>query len=144
MIQLGDISNLAASLVVIYWVLSRFFPQIDISRLSKSNNGTVSRQDWLLLFQRYDELVKTAYDQFKTQIVQLSGMMDLVLESIRSFQTTTDKSTRYVENVDSRLKETDDRLQKLAEQLSQSNKELNEKLNKISTDIQILKERKRK
>lgn len=143
MIQLGDISNLAASLVVIYWVLSRFFPQIDISRLSKTN-GTVSRQDWVLLFQRYDELVKTAYDQFKTQIVQLSDMINLVLESVRSFQTTTDKSMRYIENVDIRLKETDNRLQKLTEQLGQSDKELNEKLNKISTDIQILKERKRK
>lgn len=142
-VQLGDISNLAASLVVIYWVLSRFFPRIDISRLSK-NNGTVSRQDWLLLFQRYDDLVKTAYDQFKTQIAQLSDMMERVLESVRSFQTTTDKSMHYIENVDTKLKETDNRLQKLAEHMGQSEKELNEKLNKILTDIQILKERKGK
>lgn len=126
-----DIPSIAVAFVVIYWVLSKMFPAIDVSRFFK--NGNVTKAEWELLFKRYDDLVKLMQQRIETEMINHMKSLDSISGNLNSINAVTDNLSRYIERVELFLKEMNNKINDLTSEVSN-----------IAKSVEVIRDRRRK
>lgn len=131
--DIGKIPDIAVAFVVIYWVLVQMFPQLDIKRLINKGNGNVTKQDWELLFKKYDTLIDVVSERNRVEMDKISNLINPIMTSIQSVEDVVKSFSSYIERTEAVLKE-----------IKFDIKRLVEKLDAVNTSIEIIKDRRRK
>lgn len=117
---LKALPDIVIGLIVVYWLLSQLFPQISLFNLSKnSKQRIVTREEWELLFKRYDDIITTMQQAFSAQVDKIEYIIAPLISSIRTTESTVISLMRYLERNEARMDEAVARLKEIQVSLNE-------------------------
>jgi len=87
------VSSGVLAIIFIIFLLSRLFPEFR----RRLFNNSVTRRDWELLFNRYDQLVRDIQKESQASMANVKMLFDRVDEQLKRFDNIFDHVIKYIE-----------------------------------------------